>query len=248
MMLTDDGRALAERGRDILDELGSLTDTLAARKGIVSGNLAIVAPFGFGRRYVAPLVAKFRGTYPDVGVNLRLSDRPGHDRDDASDLIIHIGQLRDSSLLARRIAPNERFICASPAYLNMRGEPQQPEDLRDHNCIVLRENMEDVTRLKFIMANERGSTQVRIAGALSSNDGDVIHAWALAGLGLIVRSEWDIAEDLKAGRLLRVLERWRLPPADIYALYESRHGHSARARRFLEWLREALTPVPWRTL
>jgi len=246
MMLTDEGRALAERGRDILDELGGLTDTLSARRGIVSGNLDIVAPFGFGRRYVAPLVAKFRSTYSDVGVNLRLSDRPAQERDDASDLIIHIGHLRDSSLLARRIAPNERFMCAAPAYLNKRGAPRQPEDLHDHDCIILRENMEDVTRLKFTTENGRGSTQVRISGALSSNDGDVVRTWALAGLGLIVRSEWDVAEDLRLGRLMRVLERWKLPSADIYALFESRHGRSARARRFLEWLREALTPVPWR--
>jgi DNA-binding transcriptional LysR family regulator len=246
MMLTDEGRALAERGREILDELGNLADTLAARRGTVSGNLFIVAPFGFGRRYVAPLVAKFRSAFADVNINLKLSDRPGHEREDASDLVIHIGQLRDSSLLARRIAPNERFLCASPDYLARRGVPERPEDLRHHDSIVLRENMEDVTRVKFTPELGRNPAQVRLESALSSNDGDVIRTWALAGLGLMIRSEWDVAEDLKAGRLVRVLEKWRLPPADIYALFEGRHGRSARARRFLDWLRDSLRPVPWR--
>ncbi len=246
MVLTDEGRALAERGREILDELSNLADTLAARRGTVSGNLFIVAPFGFGRRYVAPLVAKFRSAFSDVNINLKLSDHPGQERDDASDLVIHIGQLRDSSLMARRIAPNERFLCASPDYLARRGVPESPEDVGHHDSIVLRENMEDVTRVKFAPELGRNSVQVRLESALSSNDGDVIRTWALAGLGLMIRSEWDVAEDLKAGRLVRVLEKWRLPPADIYALFEGRHGRSARARRFLEWLRDSLRPVPWR--
>jgi DNA-binding transcriptional LysR family regulator len=246
MMLTDEGRALVDRGREILDELGNLTDTLAARRGTVSGNLFIVAPFGFGRRYVAPLVAKFRTAYSDVNFNLKLSDRPGHDREDAADLVIHIGQLRDSSLMARRIAPNERFVCASPEYLRKRGTPETPEDLRNHDCIVLRENLEDVTRVKFVPEGNRNAIQVRIESILSSNDGDVIRSWAIAGLGLMIRSEWDVADDLKAGRLVKVLSRWRLPPADIYALFEGRHGRSARAKRFLDWLKDSLTPVPWR--
>lgn len=247
LMLTDEGQALAERGRGILDELSRLTDTLAARHGTVSGNLSIVAPFGFGRRYVAPLIARFRASFPDVRMSLKLSDRPGHELDNTCDLVIHIGQLRDSSLLARRMAPNERYICAAPSYLSKRGIPERPEDLRQHDCIVLRENMEDVTKLKFVPERSRKAVLVRIESALSSNDGDVIRSWALAGLGLMARSEWDVADDLKAGRLVRVLERWRLPPADIYALFEGRHGRSARAGRFLDVLKSSLTPVPWRS-
>jgi len=248
MILTDEGNALVERGREILDELGRLTDTLAARRGTVSGHLGIVAPFGFGRRYVAPLVGRFRGSFPDLNISLKLSDRPGHEQESACDLVIHIGQLRNSSLQARRLAPNERFLCASPEYLAKRGTPENPEDLRHHDCIVLRENMEDATKLKFLQDGSRAPVQVRIESALSSNDGDVIRTWALAGLGLMVRSEWDVAEDLAAGRLVRLMERWRLPPADIYALSESRHGRSARAKRFLDWLRDSLKPVPWRNL
>jgi DNA-binding transcriptional LysR family regulator len=247
LMLTDEGQALAERGRGILDELGRLTDTLAARHGTVSGNLSIVAPFGFGRRYVAPLIARFRASFPDVRMSLKLSDHPGHELDNTCDLVIHIGQLRDSSLLARRMAPNERYICAAPSYLAKRGTPERPEDLRQHDCIVLRENMEDVTKLKFAPERSRNAVLVRIESALSSNDGDVIRSWALAGLGLMARSEWDVADDLKAGRLVRVLERWRLPPADIYALFEGRHGRSARVGRFLDVLKASLTPVPWRS-
>jgi DNA-binding transcriptional LysR family regulator len=248
MILTDEGSALVERGREILDELGQLTDTLAARHGTVSGHLYIVAPLGFGRRYVAPLAARFRTAFPDVQISLKLSDHPGHEKETACDLVIHIGQLRNSALQARRVAPNDRFLCASPEYLAKRGMPEKPEDLRYHDCIVLRENMEDSTKLKFLPDGGRAPVHVRIEGALSSNDGDVIRTWTLAGLGLMVRSEWDIADDLAAGRLVRVMEKWRLPPADIFALTESRRGRSARAGRFLEWLRDSLSPVPWRNL
>jgi DNA-binding transcriptional LysR family regulator len=182
---------MAERGRRILDDLGQLSDTMAARRGTISGNLSIVAPFGFGRRYIAPLAARFRLTYPEVHISLMLSDQPGQERDNPYDLVIHIGKLRDSSLLARRIAPNERFMCAAPAYLVSHGTPATPEDLHHHDCLVLRENAEDVTKLAFLPAERHNPIHVRIESALTSNDGDVIRTWALAGTGLMVRSEWD---------------------------------------------------------
>jgi hypothetical protein len=94
---------------------------------------------------------------------------------------------------------------------------------------------------------QRGKTVgIRIEPTLSSNDGEVTHAWALAGAGLIMRSEWDVADDLRAGRLVRVLNDWNLPSANIVALLGARHGGSARTARFLEHLHAMLTPVPWR--
>jgi DNA-binding transcriptional LysR family regulator len=248
LLLTDEGQTMVERGRRILDELSELSDAIAARRGTISGNLSIVAPFGFGRRYIAPLAARFRIAYPEVRISLMLSDQPGQGRDNLCDLVIHIGKLRDSTLRARRIAPNERFICAAPSYLVSCGTPASPEDLRRHHCLVLRENAEDVTKLAFLPAERRNPVHVRIETALASNDGDVIRTWALAGTGLMVRSEWDVADDLKAGRLVRVLERWRMPSADICALFDGRHGTTARADQFLDWLRKSLTPVPWRNL
>jgi len=246
MVLTDEGDHLAGHGRRILDEIGELADTLAARRAVVSGHLRVVAPLGFGRRYVAPAAAQFRTLHPEVTLSLMLFDRPAQLAEDAWDLMLYVGQLRNSSLITQSLAPNERFLCAAPEYLSRAGIPLRPVDLLKHNCIALRENDEDVTLWRFHPAQRGKTVRIRIEPTLSSNDGEVTHAWALAGAGVIMRSEWDVAEDLRAGRLVRVLHDWRLPPADILALLGARHGRSARTARFLDLLHTMLTPVPWR--
>jgi DNA-binding transcriptional LysR family regulator len=246
MVLTDEGDHLAERGRLILDEIGELADTLAARRVVVSGHLRVVAPLGFGRRYVAPVAARFRSLHPEVTLSLMLFDRPAQLAEDAWDLMLYVGHLRNSSLITQRLAPNERFLCAAPDYLARAGTPTRPTDLVKHNCIALRENDEDVTMWRFHPAQRGKPVRIRIEPTLSSNDGEVTHAWALAGAGVIMRSEWDVAEDLRAGRLVRVLHDWRLPSADIVALLGARHGRSARTARFLELVHAMLTPPPWR--
>lgn len=248
LTLTDEGELLVLRGGALLDEATELTEALQARRGTITGHLKIVAPLGFGRRYVAAAAAAFRSRHPDVTVELELSDRLGRAAAGSWDIMIHIGALKDSALRLQRLAPNERYLCASPAYLKRRGRPASPQDLRMHECIALRENEEDVTLWRF--SRGRATAQpdvVRIEPALASNDGDVVKAWALAGCGLIIRSEWDVAEDISAGRLVRVLPNFRLPPADIVALLNpGRGGRARRTQAFVEDLRGGLSPPPWR--
>ncbi len=248
LTLTDEGELLVLHGGALLDEATELTEALQARRGTIAGHLRILAPLGFGRRYIAPVVAAFRARHPDVSIELELSDRPGRAAAGAWDVMIHIGALKDSTLRLQRLAPNERYLCASPAYLKRRGMPASPQDLRSHQCIALRENEEDVTLWRF--SRKRAASEpdvVRIEPMLSSNDGEVVKAWALADHGLIVRSEWDVAEDLAAGRLVRVLPNFRLPPADIVALLNpGRSGRARRTQAFVEHLRAALSPPPWR--
>jgi DNA-binding transcriptional LysR family regulator len=246
MVLTDEGDHLISGARRILDQLGELTETLVARRGLVSGHLRVVAPLGFGRHYVAPVAAQFRTMYPEVTLSLMLSDRPAQAADDAWDLKLYVGELRSSSLIAQSLAPNERFLCGTPEYFKRKGIPRHPSDLLKHNCIALRENDEDVTMWRFTPAKRGKPVGVRIEPALSSNDGEVTRVWALAGAGVILRSEWDVADDLRTGRLVRVLEDWKLPPANIVALLGARRGRSARTARFLEHLHKVLTPAPWR--
>ncbi|HEX7923947.1 MAG TPA: LysR substrate-binding domain-containing protein, partial [Bradyrhizobium sp.] len=206
------------------------------------------APLGFGRRYIAPAVAVFRSRHPEVSVELELSDRPARAAAGAWDVMIHIGMLKDSTLRLQRLAPNERFLCASPAYLKRKGMPASPQDLRGHDCIALRENEEDVTLWRFSRRRAAEPDVIRIEPMLSSNDGAVVKAWALMDHGLIVRSEWDVAEELAGGRLVRVLPSFRLPPADIVALLNpGRGGRARRTQAFVEHLRAALAPPPWRS-
>ncbi|ANN78372.1 LysR family transcriptional regulator [Bordetella flabilis] len=242
--LTDEGDLLAARGRRICDELGELAEAVGSRRGVVAGHLRILAPLGFGHRYVAPAVARVRRDHPGVTATLTLSDRPARLAEDSWDVMVHIGELRDSALVMQRIAFNRRILCAAPAYLERHGAPARPADLHRHACIALRENDEDVTLWRF--TDEGGKVDsVRIDPVLASTEGGVVCEWALAGMGIVVRSEWDVAAHLREGRLIALLPRWRLPDADVVALLPSREARSARASQFLECLRGEVCARPW---
>ncbi len=245
LRLTEEGQLLLDRARSILEGLDEISDTLGERQDVVSGHLRISAPLGFGRRYIAPLAAAFRRKNPAVTITLTLTDRPAIADENKCDLIVHIGELKDSSLVMVRLAANDRLACASPAYLAARGEPVRPSDLSAHTCLALRQNEEDVTLWRFV-DRQRNTIPVRVSPAMSSNDGEAVRAWALAGLGVMVRSEWDIADDIASGRLQRVLSRFRLPSADVVALLGKRGGRTARANAFLKLLQQHFHPNPWR--
>ena len=243
-VLTDEGELLVQHARRICDDLDNLSDTLASRRGTVTGHLRVIAPFGFGQRYVAPAIGQFRSLYPEITASLVLSDRPTRISDDMWDVMVHIGELRDSSLVSRKLAPNQRILCAAPHYLARHGKPQQPSELHKHDCIALRENGEDVTMWRFMPNGSGAAENVRIEPFLTSNDGGTVRDWALAGLGIIARSEWDVAEHLQAGRLVPLLGDWKLPDADIVALISSRHDRSLRVARFLDHLHAAVSQLP----
>lgn len=245
MRLTDEGELLYEKGALICAESDALLDQLAARSGVVTGHLRVSAPFGFGRRYLAPLLADFHTRHPSLKVSLALADNPVVNDAGAADVMFHIGELHDSSLVRYTIAPNKRLLCASPAYLRRCGTPSTPEELAAHACITLRENNEDVSLWKFMRGQE--SRHVRIDPALISNDGDVVCQWAIHGKGIIVRSEWDVAQALKAGQLVPLLPQWKLAPADVVALVPQRKGMSARVKAFIAFANAHFSPTPpWR--
>ncbi len=246
LTLTDEGLLLAESAQRVLADIAHITDALAARRGVVSGHLRILAPLGFGRRHVAPVLAAFRAQFPDVRVDLILSDRPFQSRDETWDVLIYIGELRNSALVGRTLAPNARFLCASPDYIARHGMPVRPSDLARHSCIALKENDEDVALWQLAPEHDGSPVGVRVRPVLTTNDGGVARAWALAGMGIVMRSEWDVAKDLAEGKLIEVLPGWRVPPANVVALVHARHGRSARTTRFVEYLQAALQPVPWR--
>ncbi len=245
LRLTEEGRILLSRARTVLDELDEIAGILNLRRNVISGHLRVAAPLGFGRRHVAPVMAAFREKHPAVQVTLTLTDRPVVAADGHWDLVIHIGELKNSSMVMMRLAPNERFLCAAPSYVAAHGEPADPADLVRYACLALRQNEEDVTLWRFV-DRQRRIFPVRITPAMSSNDGEVVRAWALAGLGIMVRSEWDVADDLRSGRLRRLLPRLSLPGADVVAFLSRRSGRTARAAAFLKLLQDSLKPVPWR--
>ena len=245
MSLTDEGTLVASHGTIVAEAMEALSEALANRKKTVSGHLRIAAPHGFGRLHVAPVVDAFAEKHAGVTVALDLFDHPGARMVESSDVIIHIGPPGPMNQIVTTLAPNRRILCASPDYVAHAPPIQSPSDLMRHRCLVVRENDEDVTLWRFLHPSREPET-VRIRPTMSSNDGTSIREWAIAGQGIAIRSEWNIAEDLAAGRLKRVLSSWEIPAADVVAMLGTRFGRSARTTAFLAMLRQSLSPAPWR--
>lgn len=242
--LTDEGSLLLGRAEKTLAELTGLQSAMDDRRQMVRGKLRVLAPLGFGNDYIAPLLGDYAAQHENLEVELTLSDDPHWATLHKWDLVIFIGELRDSSMHCIRLAANRRFICASPDYLSRRGTPTAPEQLANHDCIALRENSEDVTLWRF--SGMEGDCPQRIAPRLSSNEGRVVKEWALAGRGIIMRSEWDVLPQINAGSLVRLLPEYRLPDADIVALTGSAlQERSPRTQKFIDLLREKLSSRPW---
>jgi DNA-binding transcriptional LysR family regulator len=195
--------------------------------------------------HVAPVVGAFARMHSSVTVGLELSDHPAARLIETCDVVIHIGPPGAPSQIVTTLAPNRRILCASPGYVEAASPIQTPADLARHRCLVVRENDEDVTLWRLQRSRHETAT-VRIRPAMSSNDGAVVRDWALGGLGVTIRSEWDVAGDLASGRLRQVLPDWEAPAADVVAMLGARHGRTTRTTAFLALLRQALTPAPWR--
>ena len=246
LRFTPEGEQLVHEAQSMLSRVEGLADSL--RGGAFAGSLRVVAPFGFGRVHVAPVMAAFARDYPQVRATLDLAEAPWNGNVDA-DVVVHIGAIRDSSWIAHLLARNARWVCASPAYLKRCGTPTHPRDLTEHACLSLRENEEDVTlwRYKNRKASSRRWETLRISPALTSNNGEVVREWAAAGLGIALRSEWDVAPSIKRGELRRLFNDYEFEGADILALVPARRGVSARVSHFVECLKARFPPkTPWR--
>jgi len=232
--LTHEGQVYMEHARRILGDIEQMERDVCGARKAPRGLLRVNAPLGFGRTYISPFISEFAKAYPEVEVQLILSDHPLILADESIDLGIRFGDLPDARIIARRIAPNRRLICASPAYLERHGKPTSPEDLAAHNCIILRQN--DVAAGIWRFTHGRRAQTVKVRGTLSSNDGEVVLKWALDGHGIVQRAEWDIARYVRSGRLRLLLEDHALPAADIFAVYHERHHQSAKVKACLEFL------------
>lgn len=234
LSLTPEGERYLEEGERLLREIAALEASLAQGREQPRGLLRINATFGFGRRHLAPALADFARAWPEVEAVLQLSDRPLDLTAEAFDLGIRFGAPPDARVLARKLASNRRLLCAAPAYLAQAGTPRQPRDLLGHACIVIREN--DAAFNNWQLSDGRQQQTIKVRGPLSANHGEIAVDWALAGLGVLLRSEWDVAGYLRRGELVRVLPDWQGSEADIHAVYPQRHHLSATVRVFIDFL------------
>ena len=232
--LTPEGEIYLTHARRILADIDDMEQLVSSAVAAPKGLLRVNATLGFGRSHIAPLISDFAKSQPEVQVQLQLTVNPPPLSEDAFDVCIHFGEPPDARVIARRIAANRRLICAAPAYLERHGTPRVPSDLALHNCIGIRQG-DEAYGIWHLTTGQRSET-VKVRGNLSSNDGEVAVNWALAGHGLVMRAEWDVAKYLRSGRLQQVLESYQTPPADIYAVYPQRHQTAARVRAFVDFL------------
>lgn len=236
LRLTDEGRLYLNCSEQALRSLDDAKAALQEGQNAVRGKVRISATSDFGRNLLMQWLDEFRQQYPEVRFALMLTDSLSNLVLEDIDLAIRFGTPQDSSLVARRLAPNRRVLCASPAYLARRGEPREPHDLAAHDCIVIGSAAGPVTEWRFSRGDETQQYTVPLEVALESNDGAVARQWALCGYGLAVKSIWDVADDLRAGRLKIVMPDWRYPDAPLHALYHRNRFIAPRVRAVLDFL------------
>jgi len=235
--LTPEGETYLVDGARVLEDLETLERTVAGSRAVPKGLMRVCATLGFGRRHVAPALSKFARGYPEVEVQLHLTDRPVNLVEHRFDLQMRFGELPDARLTARLLARNRRVLCASPAYLRHAGEPTSPRELAQHKCLFIRES--DETFGTWHLRSGARAETVKVRGPLASNDGECVLGWALDGHGILMRSLWEAAPMLRSGKLRPVLSEWSLPGADIYAVFPTRSHLSAKTRALVDFLLDA---------
>jgi len=241
LALTEVGRAFYERGVRILAEVEEAERAVADLHAEPRGTLRINAPMSFGIGHVAPALPAFLARHPELSVDLVLNDRLVDVIDEGFDLAIRITRLRDSSLIARRLAGFRRVVCAAPAYWKRRGRPAHPEDLAGHDCLIY-------TYLanpgEWPFDGPDGRLTLQVTGRLFANNGDALRQAALEGLGVMMIPAFIVGDDLAAGRLEAVLEDWEEHDLGIWAVYPHSRHLSAKVRAFVDFLAERFRDVP----
>jgi len=230
--LTFEGAAFLEDCQRILNDLANAEASVSLGGVKASGHIRVSAPAGFGRLHVAPLMRDFLDLNPEVSCTLDLTDRIVDLVNEGIDCAIRIGELPDSSLVSIRLADNRRIVVASPAYLERHDAPATPQDLSAHECLSLGQQR------GWLFRDEDGQVMtVKVGGPLECNDGAVLHEWALAGQGLAWRSLWEVDADLRAGRLVSVLDDFAAPVTGIYAVFPQRKHLALRVRLLIDHLK-----------
>ena len=233
--LTREGSAFLEDCQRLLADLANAEASVSAGGVKASGYLRVTAPAGFGRRHVAPLVPRFIEQHPDVNVSLNLSDRVVDIVNESYDCAVRVGDLPDSSLISVRLADNRRMCVATPAYLKRAGTPKHPNELLRHECLTLSSDASQTRGWAFVV--DGAVTHLRPSGRLDCSDGQVLHDWCAAGLGIAWRSTWEVEQEVASGRLVSVLDDFAAPPNGIYAVFPHAKHLPLRVRLWIDFLK-----------
>ena len=250
---TADGETLCERADVLLRAFKDVEAELRERQAEPTGLVRLAATFGFGRLWLGPALAAFQARYPQLEVQLQLTEQLPDLAVEGFDGAIWLWNApgdRAAEWVSRRLARNQRVLVAAPAYLHAHAVPDTPEDLARHTCLVVRENGNEPGQRfdHWQLQRERDRQVLRapVQGPLSSNSGELVRDWCLAGHGIMLRSLWDIAPQLASGELVRVLPAYAMPDADIHWLAPYRPQTPKRIRLLVDFLAEQFRGEPWK--
>ena len=236
---TEQGLVFYEACQDVVAAVEHAESVVADSGGAPQGALRVTAPLGLARRHLAPLIPEFRAAYPQVTVQLRLSDHLIDLLSEAVDLAIRMAVLADSGLIARKIADCERVLCAAPAYLDANGTPGKPEDLMQHECLLLR--YPGSQQFRWTLQAKGGPMTLSVRGSCDADDGDVLTDWALDGRGIVMKPLWEVAGHLRDGSLVPLLLDHPPDPATLTVLYPHRDLVPSRLKAFADFAVERLS-------
>jgi DNA-binding transcriptional LysR family regulator len=247
--LTEPGAVFYKHARGVLRGLEEARDAASAMEGRPQGLIRLHVPSAFGRLHIMPFVPNFLAAYPDIRLDVSMSDVRVDLVAVGADLAIRIGPLIDSIMLARKLAPHRRVVCASPAYLD-RGPPiAEPTDLLQHNCLVY--TLQPTDRWFFRQKTEAGEAfeEVPIAGTLRADDAEPLRDAAIAGVGVVLLPTWLVGEDIKTGRLRHVLPEWSsmiaTKPSGIFGVFPPHRMMPPKVRAFLEFAQKRFGKPPY---
>ncbi|NVZ66810.1 LysR family transcriptional regulator [Pseudomonas gingeri] len=237
LSLTDEGQRYYTQCRQILAAVDSAEHSFQSGREQVAGNLRIGSSVSFGRLQIASRLPDFLARYPQLEIDLQLSDQNQDLVNEGLDVSLRIGELNDSGLIARRLGDTRRITVASAGYLARRGEPHTPQDLSGHNCLLF--NLLNSQNLwHYEKDGQRHS--VRIKGNAQSNNSEAIREMVLGGLGIALSPVWLFAEDLKAGRVTTILRDYQAQSLPIHAVFPANRRQSARVKAFVDYMSEVL--------
>jgi LysR family transcriptional activator of dmlA len=238
--LTEHGGTVHRWARRILAMNDDMVEELSQLDGAPRGTLRVSTSSGFGRRHIAPVISTYASRFPDVDVRLEVLDRAVDPAAEGIDVDVRVGGIQEPHLFARRLAANHRLLCAAPDYLRQHGRPTKLAELAVHRCLIIRER--DQPYGSWRLEGPDGEETARVRGSLSTNFGEIAHQWALDGHGIILRSHWDVADSLTAGRLEQVLPRYH-QQADVWAVYPMRLSDSPKLAAFINLLADHLASL-----
>ncbi|MCF8152396.1 MAG: LysR family transcriptional regulator [Burkholderiaceae bacterium] len=244
LQLTAEGEAFYARARPILTAMDEAEAEVAQAGASPRGMLRLHCGSTFGMHQLAPAIPRFQQRYPEVEMDITISDQAPGATDEGIDLAIRIGPLDESSMVARRICNLERVICASPGYLERRGTPITPDDLQRHNCLWIT-SQPALRRWPF--DTDDGIRVVHVGGNVSANNAETVMQLAVAGVGITRLADVVVGDAIRSGKLVPILADWHhVEPVPLFAVYPSGRNLSPKVRAMVDFLVEEFGAAPWR--